>query len=838
MNFFPLEFHTKAYLVGMLAALIPLIIHLSRSRRTKKIRFSTTRFFTDQFLRSYRMSRLREILLLICRMALFALFAMALAQPFWNPKEKPGAVATSGSRSVVLVFDNSGSMGYADGGQTLFDRARGAALNMLDTLKSGDTAGIVLAGRRDPDVGPEVLVAPTDQTADVRQALKRVQLSVAGTNLTEAIARAEVLAAASTADSREVWVFSDLQDSGWEMQTASAPSDPSRVGFVFVSIRPQKAVNRAVTAIQFGAVRPVVGVPFRFRPLISFTGDDATEARVRLYVDDELVSERTVEKLPGGRWAMPSFHHTFKKGGWHHGSIEVDDANLPQDNKRFFALEVLEGVKVLAVNGAPSQVPHLDELFFLRLALTAAPEGQEPPVQVETIAPDAVATAELNKYRVVVLANVESLPEAAVEKLENFVAAGGSLLVTLGDRVSKDFYNETFAGATRRFGGLLPGRLKDVRGNPNAGADTSFIGSVDFRHPALAPFQEIRSGTLIGSGAVALKAYWRVEAPDETVLMQTQPPLSLTDESFRALEADKVPEAVLGKLTPLKDREFDTRAQFLDALGKALGEDTLRDHQDRILHDATSKGGRPLLCEKSFGKGRVVLFTSTADRDWTNFPIRPVFLPWVHLLVAYLAQDPAGQQAFNETGGLVRLPLRDIDPTKPPLVKKPGGGVATLVRGAEGSGVFLFNETEEPGVYTVITPEQKKIAEFAVNLDSYESDLTYLDDVLAADATGSERVSLVEDGLKDLMKRPVVTFVADPAKVADVGAGAGRGRGLWDWFLVIVLLIGLFEPWLANRISVRLYGKPRVPPNVVMPLPPSPDLAAAAPAPVAEVSSR
>ena len=59
MNFFPLEFHTKAYLVGMLAALIPLIIHLSRSRRTKKMRFSTTRFFTDQFLRSYRMSRLR-----------------------------------------------------------------------------------------------------------------------------------------------------------------------------------------------------------------------------------------------------------------------------------------------------------------------------------------------------------------------------------------------------------------------------------------------------------------------------------------------------------------------------------------------------------------------------------------------------------------------------------------------------------------------------------------------------------------------------------------------------------------------------------------------------------
>ena len=46
------EFRNEVYLIGLLAALIPLIIHLSRSRRTKKIRFSTTRFFTNQFKRS------------------------------------------------------------------------------------------------------------------------------------------------------------------------------------------------------------------------------------------------------------------------------------------------------------------------------------------------------------------------------------------------------------------------------------------------------------------------------------------------------------------------------------------------------------------------------------------------------------------------------------------------------------------------------------------------------------------------------------------------------------------------------------------------------------------
>src|SRR5512138_2175676 len=122
-NFLGMTFSLQVplYLIGALTALIPLVIHLSQSRRTKKMRFSTTRFFTDQFLRSYRMSRLKELLLLACRMALCALLALALSRPLFTPQSPTFA---GGARSVVLVLDNSASMGYTEGGATLFDRAR------------------------------------------------------------------------------------------------------------------------------------------------------------------------------------------------------------------------------------------------------------------------------------------------------------------------------------------------------------------------------------------------------------------------------------------------------------------------------------------------------------------------------------------------------------------------------------------------------------------------------------------------------------------------------------------------------------------------------------------
>src|SRR5258706_13951144 len=99
MNVLGISFLNWPFLIGLLSAAIPLLIHLSRSRRTKKMRFSTTRFFTDQFLRSYRMSRLKELLLLACRMALCGLLAMALARPLFLPKGK--AFLDSGSRSGV-----------------------------------------------------------------------------------------------------------------------------------------------------------------------------------------------------------------------------------------------------------------------------------------------------------------------------------------------------------------------------------------------------------------------------------------------------------------------------------------------------------------------------------------------------------------------------------------------------------------------------------------------------------------------------------------------------------------------------------------------------------------
>ena len=741
-----MSFLNPIFLVGLLSAAIPLIIHLSRSRRTKKIRFSTTRFLTDKFLRSYRMSRLKEWLLLAARMALCALFAMALAQPFLRSGGQ-SILAGRQSRTVVIVVDNSASMAYRENDVTLLDRARKAAVEIVDGLKEGGRASIVLAGRRHHAVGPEVLFdKPTPELGDVRQTIDTLQVAELGTDLSQAVVRAEqIVQSGSTNTSREIYILSDLQDSGWEMLGEDDPG-PSQadVNMFFVSVRPKQVKNLAVTAVQYAASRPMVGIPFSIRPHIRNHNSGAVGCDVELYVDGKKVGERRIETIQAGRWSVPTLHHTFDTGGWHTGYVQVKDETLHTDNRRYFAFEVLDGVKVVAVNGASSSVKRLDELFFLEAALRASASSKSP-IDVSVVLPRTFAGTDLTGIPLVILANVESLPPQAVDKLESFVDQGGSLLVFLGDKVNASFYNQTLTGTNRMHGGLLPGRLARVEGNPTAEVHSANVGDIDGNHVVLASFAEGDGGDL---QAVTLKALWDFDVGNATVLMRTN-------------------------------------------------------------------SGAPLLVERQFGKGQVMLFASTCDRDWTNFPVRPSFLPWIYRLVGYLSQEPIARQNFHNTGDLIPVAVSATEGLPQLLVKKPDGSIGNVGSTGDPSVPMGFDDTQQTGAYTMYAPGKEAEAQvFVANLEAFESDLTFLDDVLG-DSTGGEKTSSrnakIENGIKEVLLpgRPLVTFVEDPAHLSEAAMGAGQGIRLWDMLLFLALAVALFEPWFANRISLRHYLKPR-----------------------------
>ena len=751
------------FLLGLLATAVPLILHLRRSRRTQKIVFSTTQFFDEDFIRSARRARIQDLLLMILRMALLAFFALALAQPLVRSRGLAGFLGLGrDARRVGIVLDDSASMGALSERGVLLERAKAGALAILDELSParGDKATVVLAGRR--EAGPKVLFdEPTGDIEVVRRAVVEVALTDLATDLSGAIRTAaqslgvaEASPGSGVRGGAEICVFSDFQESA--LPAGESLAMGARVGLLLVTTQSEgpAAAEVSVDVIQYGAARPMLGVPFAFRAALTNHGATPCTATVGLVIDDQTTSRKEVQ-LQAGRSRIVRFTHRFARPGWHSGRVEIARhegaaaETLVVDNRRYFALFVEDRLRVLAVNGAPSQIPSRDELFFFRLALSvqpadaAAPVGatsasapvgatsSTAPVIIDQITPAEITLQRLGASRLVIMANVSRLSPEALEALEHYVDQGGSLAITLGDRVDAKTYN-AWVGEHRLHGGLLPGRLtKLVRSADEESAlpaqdieDAGFIASINEKHPALAGFG---AGALGSLSSVRFTTRYGLEPGDADVLMR-------------------------------------------------------------------GPSGQALLSERRFGQGRVMLFAATIDRDWTNFPLQPTYVPWVFRMVSYLAAQRTGRANFVRTGEVVGLPPSTTQ-LQPLQVTRPGGDTGYAEpdpRDPTATTPNVFTQAERAGVYAVRSSGEREAGPpqllFAANIPSEESHQRPLDREQLETAVGPDTP---------------LALIDEPESATKAGRLARHGYGMWDALLGAALLAALVEPWVANRISRR-----------------------------------
>ncbi|MSQ02364.1 MAG: VWA domain-containing protein [Myxococcales bacterium] len=128
--------------------------------------------------------------------------------------------------------------------------------------------------------------------------------------------------------------------------------------------------------------------------------------------------------------------------------------------------------------------------------------------------------------------------------------------------------------------------------------------------------------------------------------------------------------------------------------------------------------GAPALIERRIGLGRVLLWTSTVDLGWTNFPLQSVYVPFWTRMLAWLGGEVGGATARLEgvVGEPVVVPLGAGDMVE---VTGPGGERIGLTR-LPGSVLFV---PESPGAYAVGRADEPAQAWVAVNTPVLESDI-------------------------------------------------------------------------------------------------------------------
>jgi hypothetical protein len=116
--------------------------------------------------------------------------------------------------------------------------------------------------------------------------------------------------------------------------------------------------------------------------------------------------------------------------------------------------------------------------------------------------------------------------------------------------------------------------------------------------------------------------------------------------------------------------------------------------------------GYPLLVEKSLGRGKVMFFASSADRDWTDLPTRTAYVPLLHGVLGYLAHlSSATQRPAAVMPEPVYLSGRQADLNATVTLHTPNGQERMSRYAADGPRtVAQFTDYTVPGQYRMATP--------------------------------------------------------------------------------------------------------------------------------------
>src|SRR4051812_20665018 len=203
-------------MLGATAITVPIALHFFYRARYRPLPWAPMKFLKEAIEQTSRRLKFQEWILLALRCLAIILLALALARP----GSESTSVGGTGPIDAVFVFDTSYSMAAKDGDKTRLERAKEAALAVIETLPDKSSIQIYSCSDRATALGP-VSRFNRDQAKQLVQSIELTSLSTDFLpGLTEALAAAET----GRAEAKEIYVFTDMQKSGFERQQGALRS--------------------------------------------------------------------------------------------------------------------------------------------------------------------------------------------------------------------------------------------------------------------------------------------------------------------------------------------------------------------------------------------------------------------------------------------------------------------------------------------------------------------------------------------------------------------------------------------------------------------------------------
>ena len=734
-----MAFLNPLFLFGLLAAGIPLVIHLWNRRRVVTIDFSSLIFITAAHRENARRFQLRQFLILLLRMAIIALIALALARPFLTLGLPVASVRAK--TDVVIVLDNSYSMAYQDINGARLDKAKTLAADIIDTLRHGDRATLILMS----DIPKPVFRQLTPDIESVIAAINGTETSYRTTNVQPSLELAHEILTESEQLNKEIYLISDFAQNGWENWNRLPNRSGARISLIPVA--EGEAHNISIKEIRPSNQLIGVDLPFQLNvTTVNHSVAPLDQNILTLFIGGE--KQKTMSfSVAANESLNTTLTYNFSTPGTHIGYLTLTDDRLNIDNQRYFALDALGEVRVLCVGEQTEYLtlalnPHNPVALPFPSGNTYQDTENSTGVMIlpTQCTPDEFVTFPLEDYDVIVLADVLTMSRQMSAQLQEFTRQGKSIIVFVSNRSNAASYNESGNA-------WLPARL----GSALKWTPPQRVQAYEETHPIFDIF------------------------PSEGFSIQYAPQFY----NGIALQPSSGSNVIA---------RFNDDTPFL--VERSQGASTVLLYNCGLLTQQTTASN--------------VDTTSARVATYTNdLLVNPYFLPMLQQSVLYTTIASNSLLTWNghigdtytahyprSAGGKasVRLMTAGRQQEEVDSPEADSRQPIAILPIAE-DGTLRFQGTERPGIYQVEVRTQNGIQRdfFAVNVNTTEADLTEIPLAQAATRIGAQTTANSEVNGTEI--------------VADAYNVKRHGREIWGELLVLVVCLMLLESFLSNRLS-------------------------------------
>ena len=455
-----MTFLNPAILFGLLAASIPIIIHLLNLRKLKKIEFSTLQFLKELQKNKIRKIKIKQWLLLALRVLIILAIVTAFARPTLVGVSI-GGTTSAAKTTAIFILDDTFSMSVVDQNGSYFNQAKEAIKNILTQFEEGDEFGLVLVSNQ-PD---EIEI--TSNLSKFRQEIDAANISFASGKLNNAIIKASQLIGDAKNFNKEIYLFTDFQKGRVANEDEIVDLKEQlgeQVRLYSFNYSGKEVSNFGIDDLKINTQIFEKDKPVKFDATVKNYSDRAKENLVvSLFIDGERLAQQSINLNPGES-KITNLEASAKNFGYSEALVEIEEDDILQDNNSYSSFFIPEKIPVLIL------ADNLNDTKLIEAALKSVSEQGYFELTVKKI--EQIPGIQLNNFQVMIMLSSNFMN--AKEKVNQFLNSGkGVMIFPSSESNAVDFNNSLGAIGISSAGSFV----KMEAGQSNRFSET------DFNHP-------------------------------------------------------------------------------------------------------------------------------------------------------------------------------------------------------------------------------------------------------------------------------------------------------------------------------------------------------------------